>query len=115
MKPVFTIPDEQFAACAGFDALLYVRTLRMFLSMTLYITLVVCIVVLPVNWTSSAVDRELRAQESDPRFAGCADAELSGDPEDMIAVRHREFWCRFIISSRCKIAQMPNSLAIRRT
>ena len=55
---MFTMPDERFAACAGFDALAYCRALKLMLLMSLYITVTTMVVVLPVNLTGHYVDRQ---------------------------------------------------------
>jgi Late exocytosis, associated with Golgi transport len=58
MVPVFTMKDERFAACAGFDALSYVRALKLMMLMCLYVTITCMLLVLPVNLTSSYVDSQ---------------------------------------------------------
>jgi hypothetical protein len=69
--PVFSMSDEKFAACAGFDALAYVRTLRMFLRMAFWIMMIVCILVLPVNWTGHGIDAIIAEQRSKPTYVAC--------------------------------------------
>lgn len=58
MMPVFTLPDEKFAACAGFDALAMTRALKLLLLMSCYVALTVLILVLPVNATGGFVDTQ---------------------------------------------------------
>lgn len=78
--PVFTLPDEKFAACAGFDALAMTRTLKLLLLMSCYVTLTVMVLVLPVNVTGGFVDTQpLRNSQ------GCE--EVGGDAEEQGAVR----------------------------
>ena len=67
---MFTMPDEKFAACAGFDALAYVRALKLMLLMSIYITVTVFILVLPVNVTGHFVELQL-ARQTGPAYANC--------------------------------------------
>jgi hypothetical protein len=100
MGPVFKMPDEQFAACAGFDALTFVRFLGLCIRISAFISFFVLAVVLPVNWTSNGIPSLMRQQKA----AGCADTE--GAAGDALAVR-------FFSLSPCftLLSQAPKSRA----
>lgn len=85
MKPVFTLPDEQFARVAGVDALAYVRYLKLCLKIAAFVTLIAFGALLPTNMTSDFVSKELRRQAR----LGC---ELEED-KDAVAVRLALFHC----------------------
>lgn len=62
--PVFTLSDVKFAACAGFDALAYVQSLRLMGRIAVYVLLITCAAVLPTNLSGSDVQRRLVEQEA---------------------------------------------------
>jgi hypothetical protein len=64
MVPVFTMSDEKFAACAGYDALTYVNFLKLCLRITFLITVIVGVLVLPTNWAGgSFIQHQLGLQD----------------------------------------------------
>lgn len=57
--------DEQFAACAGYDALTYVNFLKLCLRLTLWITVLMAVMVLPTNLAAgSFIEKQLGLQDS---------------------------------------------------
>jgi hypothetical protein len=56
MKPVFTMPDDQFAMCAGFDALTFVRFYGLCMKVCLLASILCVCIILPVNYTGSGTD-----------------------------------------------------------
>lgn len=86
MGPVFTMPPEKFAACAGFDALAYVQAIKLMLRISAWVSLVVCVMVLPTNWTGTAVKDKLAFQETDPTFKQLCDGAPTGEAEDEVRV-----------------------------
>lgn len=88
------MPDEQFAACAGYDALTYVKFLQLCLRLTFWVTIIVGITVLPTNWAAGTfidqqlnlqddVEAKLKAKNASWTIAVC-DVEI--DAEDAAAV-----------------------------
>lgn len=71
MKPVFSLPDEQFARVAGIDALTYVRYLWLCFKIAALVTIVSFGALLPTNLTSDAVSKIMRRQAR----LGCKDTE----------------------------------------
>lgn len=64
MRPVFMMPDEEFVACAGFDALAYCRFLNLAVRMTFWVALISCAITLPTNWAAgTAIDKQLKLQK----------------------------------------------------
>ena len=84
MGPVFSMRPEKFAACAGFDALAYVQALSLMLRVSAWVALVVVVMVLPTNWTGSAVEKKLAIQESDPVFQQLCSEVPTGEAEDEV-------------------------------
>lgn len=71
IKPVFSLPDEQFARVAGVDALAYVRYLKLCLKIAGLVFFISFAVLLPVNYTSDLVSKMLRKQAR----LGCTNKE----------------------------------------
>lgn len=71
MKPVFSLPDEQFARVAGIDALTYVRYLWLCLKIAAFVTVVSFCALLPTNITSDLVTTIMRRQAR----LGCKETE----------------------------------------
>lgn len=62
---MFSMPDEQFAACAGYDALTYVNFLKLCLRLTFWVAVFMGIMVLPTNWAAgSFIDNQLAIQDN---------------------------------------------------
>jgi Late exocytosis, associated with Golgi transport len=78
--------DERFAATAGFDALTFVRALKLMMLMSLYVAITVCILVLPVNATASSVDAQLARQNS-PAYADCGSPPPEDVEDNLVSVR----------------------------
>eukprot|EP00892_Ulva_mutabilis_P005047 jgi/Ulvmu1/2914/UM147_0012.1 len=65
MKPVFLMPDEEFVACAGFDALAYCRFLKLAVRMAFWVTVISCLITLPTNWAAGEyIEEQLAEQEA---------------------------------------------------
>lgn len=63
MHPVFMMPDEEFVACAGFDALAYCRFLNLAVRLTFWVALISCAITLPTNWAAgTAIEKQLEQQ-----------------------------------------------------
>lgn len=80
------LPDEKFAACAGFDALAYTQALRLMAFLASAIALILCVIVLPANMAGSLVAHRLRVQEA-VGFDAESCGSPNGDAETNIAVR----------------------------
>ena len=64
MIPVFTMPDDQFAACAGHDALTYVNFLKLCLRLTLWVSVIMSVMVLPTNWAAgNFIEQQMAVQD----------------------------------------------------
>lgn len=64
MKPVFLMPDEQFVACAGFDALTYCNFLKLAVRMAFWVTIISCLITLPTNWAAGdAIAEQIELQD----------------------------------------------------
>jgi hypothetical protein len=97
MVPVFTMSDEEFVACAGFDALTYVRFLSMAVRMAFIITIICCVIVLPVNWAGGTfVDQQLQEQNR----LGLAECVKKTDGEADKAIANVSSPCQLLESRR---------------
>ena len=96
MVPVFTMPDEQFAACAGYDALTYVNFLKLCLRLTLWVSVIMGVMVLPTNLAAgNFIEQQLDLQDTvllklqarDPPLTleACEDVQDGADAEEVLA------------------------------
>ena len=56
MKPVFTMPDDHFAMCAGFDALTFVRFYGLCMKVCFFASVLCICIILPLNYTGSGTE-----------------------------------------------------------
>lgn len=69
MEPVFTMADEKFVVCAGFDALAYCRFLKLAIRLSLLVSVVSCLITLPTNWAAGTfVEKQLKRQDQINEF-----------------------------------------------
>lgn len=65
----FHLSEDQVIACAGLDALCFIKLVRMGWELFLIISLIVCSIILPINITGGFIDDLKAGRASDGRSA----------------------------------------------
>lgn len=104
---MFTMPDDQFAACAGYDALTYVNFLKLCLRLTFWVTVIMGVMVLPTNWAAgNFIEQQMQLQDNvlaklqavDPTYTleVCENVIPGEDAEEVLAQVHTLFMTRVL-------------------